>query len=153
VTFPPSGHDVMFDFPSDFRPLSSERIPGNCLLLSAGFGLPLWFYYLSYGLGLFSCLGFCVAFEVFQCFGLVPSFLMCFPSLPLSDTSFVFFPFSFLFAFTIVLVQLVPFLPFPFSLHFFGFSVCLPGLFVLSAKKIIPAFAPLRLCNSKRPTR
>jgi hypothetical protein len=46
---------MIFDFPNDFWPLNSKRIPGNCFVLSAGFGLPLWFYYLSYGLGLFSC--------------------------------------------------------------------------------------------------
>jgi hypothetical protein len=114
------------------------------------FGFPLYFL---------ACCAVCVvvfgrfchfwSFIIFKVFRLFRLILLRFPSfallsvfltlalflwsrmLGLSDTSFVSFLFSFLFAFVVVLVHLIP------SLQSFCFSVRLPGLFILSAKKII----------------
>jgi hypothetical protein len=153
-----------FLFPSDFRPLSNERFLGNCFLLSAGFGLPS--LALSCSCSAISVAGFgdSLAFDFafrskflnFLC-SLARSFLsdfsdsflcplprcafLCSCTLRLFDASFISFPLSFLFAFVDVLAHRILFLPFPYLLQSLCFSVRLPGLSVLFAKKIIFVFS------------
>jgi hypothetical protein len=155
-------------FPNDFRALNNERVPGNCFVPSYGFGFPHWPVFVLvllsplWAWAVLSLLTlryirmfspFCARsllsdfYESFFCafhrWRFLSVFLslalfLCSRTLCLSGTSFV----SFLFAFVVVLVHLIP------SLQSLCFSVHLPGLFILSAKKItFHCFALLGLCG------
>jgi hypothetical protein len=67
-------------FPNDFQVLNNERVPGNCFVPSSGLVFPLWpslflLCCLRCGLELFCRFWFCVTFDVFRLFVLVPSFV------------------------------------------------------------------------------
>jgi hypothetical protein len=125
-------------FPNDFPALNNERVAENCFLLSAVFSLPslavfvlallspLWAWAVLSILIMryIQCFStFCARsllsdfYDSFLCafyrWRLLSVFLslapfLCFRTLRLSGTSFVSFLFSFLFAFVVVLIHLIP---------------------------------------------